>query len=340
MSPQFDVNEFLPRRILARITEIRVSRPEVIPERAAARRMRPRLTRDGKLVILACDHPQRGVTVSGRDPLLMGNRQEYLGRALRILTDPAVDGVMAPPEFIEELLIVDWLVQQGGGASFLDDRVLIGCMQRGGVAGVVGEIDDRFSAYTPESIARERLDGGKMMFRFVTDDAGTLRTIDYCARAVTELHRRGLYAFVEPLPQERVDGKYRGNASVPVLVKLVNVSAALGESSQHTWLKIPYVPEYAQVALATTLPILILGGEATGDLLPLFRNLADGLGAGANVRGAMVGRNILFPGDGDPRPAARAVCAIVHAGVAADQAHAQMQAQQGQDLDALTRWIA
>ncbi|MEW5719162.1 MAG: hypothetical protein AB1817_11075, partial [Chloroflexota bacterium] len=249
----FNVGEFMPRRILDAITEIRVTQPQVISEQAAARRKRARLTRDGKLVILACDHPQRGVTQSGAAPLVMGNRHEYLGRALRIITDPALDGVMAPPDLIEELFIVNHLIQQGGGPSFLDERVLIGCMQRGGIAGVVGEINDRFGAYSAESIAAERLDGGKMMYRFVTDDAGTLDTIDYCARAVTELHRRGLFAFVEPLPQEKIDGKYKGNASAPLLIKLVNVSAALGESSQHTWLKIPYVEGYAQVALATTL---------------------------------------------------------------------------------------
>jgi DhnA family fructose-bisphosphate aldolase class Ia len=339
MSFQFNINDFMPRRILDAITEIRVTRPEVIAEQAAARRKRTRLTRDGKLVILACDHPQRGVTQSGNDPLIMGNRQEYLGRALRIITDPSLDGVMAPPDFIEDLFIVDYLIQQGGGPSFLDERVLIGCMQRGGVAGVVGEINDRFGAYSPESIAAERLDGGKMMYRFITDDEGTLYTIDYCSRAVTELHRRNVFAFVEPLPQENVDGKYRGNASVPVLVKLVSVSAALGESSQHTWLKIPYVDGYEQVALATTLPILMLGGESAGDIQPTLRNFEKGMHAGASVRGAMIGRNILFPGQADPLAAALAVNAVVHHGASADKALAQIQKDEGKAFDALTRWI-
>ncbi len=339
LSFHFDVNEYMPLRILNAITEVRVRRPETIREQAAARRKRPRLTRDGKLTILACDHPQRGVTHCGNDPLLMGNRQEYLGRALRVLADPAFDGVMAPPDLIDDLLIVDHMVRQGGGPSLLDDRVLIGCMQRGGIAGVAGEIDDRFSAYTAQAIADNRLDGGKMMFRFVEDDEATLETIDYCAHAVTELHRRGLFAFVEPLPQQRVDGQYTSEASVPLLVKLVNVSAALGESSQHTWLKIPYVEGYDRVALSTTLPILMLGGEATGDLAPLFHHFADGLKAGANVRGVMVGRNILFPGEADPLAAGLAVSAIVHKGLGAEEALARFAREQGYAMDALTRWI-
>lgn len=336
---RFEIDAFMPRRMLDAITQVRVEQPEIIAVRAAARRKRGRLTTDGKLTILACDHPQRGVTRVGDDPLLMGNRQEYLGRALRILAGQAVDGVMGPPDLIEDLVIVDDLIRRGGGPSILDDRVLIGCMQRGGVAGVVGELNDRFGAYTADSIAAARLDGGKMMFRFVPEDEGTLLTIDYCAQAVTELHRRGLFAFVEPLPQEKVDGRYVGNASAPLLVKLVNVSAALGESSQHTWLKVPYVEGFAQVALATTLPLLLLGGDATGDLLPLFRNFADGLRAGANVRGVMVGRNILFPGAGDPLAAAAAVNAIVHQGLDPDQAFSRMTRDQGRDMDALTRWI-
>ena len=221
----------------------------------------------------------------------------------------------------------------------MDDRVMIGCMQRGGVAGVVGEINDRFGAYTPESLAAERLDGGKMMFRFVTEDEGTLLTIDYCAKAVTELHRRGLFAFVEPLPQAVVDGKYKGNSTMPLLVKLVNVTAALGESSQHTWLKIPYVDNYEQVVMSTTLPILMLGGEALGEITPILKGFEKGLQAGAQVRGVLVGRNILFPGDDDPLAAALAVNSLVHKNFKADQALNLMGDYRGKNMDALTRWL-
>lgn len=85
------------------------------------------------------------------------------------------------------------------GPSFLDGKVLIGCMQRGGVAGVVGELDDRFGSYTAKSLDRFRLDGGKMMFRFVVDDERTLWQIDCCAQAVTDLNQYELVPFVEPL---------------------------------------------------------------------------------------------------------------------------------------------
>jgi hypothetical protein len=338
-SEKFDVNEFFPRKIFDLITDVRVTQPEIITQSALARKKRTRLTKDGKLTLLACDHPARGVIHSGSDPLLMGNRQEYLGRVLRIMTNLEFDGVMAPPDIIEDLFILDYLIQKGGGPSFLDDRVMVGCMQRGGVAGVVGEINDRFGSYTPESLLAERMDGGKMMFRFVTDDEGTLLTIDYCANAVTELHRRGLFAFLEPLPQALIDGKYKGNSSMPLLVKLVNVSAALGESSQHTWLKIPYVENYEQVVKSSTLPILMLGGDSLGDIGPILEGFATGLKAGAQVRGVLVGRNILFPGGEDPLAAALAVNSLVHKKYSPEQAREKMSDVRGKATNALTRWI-
>ena len=64
-----------------------------------------------------------------------------------------------------------------------------------------------------------------------------------------------------------------------------------------------------------------------------------GLRAGANVRGAMIGRNILFPGQGDPLAAALAVNAVVHHSVNPDDALVQIESNEGRAMDALTRWI-
>jgi DhnA family fructose-bisphosphate aldolase class Ia len=44
------------------------------------------------------------------------------------------------------------------------------------------------------------------------------------------------------------------------------------------------------------------------------------MAAGANVRGALVGRNVLYPGDDDPRAVAEAVGGIVHQGWTVEQA--------------------
>src|SRR5690606_41064855 len=51
-------------------------------------------------------------------------------------------GVLGTPDVIEDLLLL--------GA--LDDKVVLGSMNRGGVEGAVFEFDDRFTAYDTEAI--------------------------------------------------------------------------------------------------------------------------------------------------------------------------------------------
>ena len=114
----FDLETFFPLRIFDRITDIRVDAPEIIERQAAARRRRPRLTLDGRLTILAADHPGRGVTTLGNDPYRMGNRHQYLGRILRVLIASDFDGFMSTPDMIEELLIVDYLLHSCRGVAF------------------------------------------------------------------------------------------------------------------------------------------------------------------------------------------------------------------------------
>jgi DhnA family fructose-bisphosphate aldolase class Ia len=335
----FDLEAFFPTRIFEMITDVRVDAPEIIEQQARARKRRPRLTRDGKLTILAADHPARGVTAVGNDPLKMGNRHEYLGRIMRVLTGSDFDGFMSTPDMIEDLLILDYLVQKGGGPSFLDEKVLIGCMQRGGVAGVVGEIDDRFGAYTAASLARFRLDGGKMMFRFVPDDERTLRTIDYCAKAITDLNHHDVVPFVEPLRMEYVDGRWVSKNTARELVKLVGVIAGLGDSSRRIWMKLPYCEDFYRVTMATTMPVLMLGGPSAEDPRPTYKNFAAGMATRSNVRGALVGRNISFPGLEDPAAVAQAISDIVHKGISADEAVEVTMAHRAKGMDFVARYI-
>jgi DhnA family fructose-bisphosphate aldolase class Ia len=335
----FDLEAFFPTRIFEMITNIRVDAPEIIEQQAQARRRRRRLTLDGKLTILAADHPGRGVTAVGNDPFKMGNRHQYLGRIMRVLIASDFDGFMSTPDMIEDLLILDYLVQEGGGPSFLDEKVLAGCMQRGGVAGVVGEIDDRFGSYTAESMARFRLDGGKMMFRFVPDDERTLWQIDYCAKAISDLNRYELVPFVEPLRMDYADGKWNSRNTADELVKLVGVIGGMGDSSRHTWMKLPYCDDFRRVAMATSCPILMLGGPSKEDPRSTYRDFAAGMAARSNVRGALVGRNVSFPGPEDPGAVAQAIHAIVHEDITPTEATALTMSRRNAKMDALTRYI-
>lgn len=317
----FSHERFLPKSLFERISEVRAQNPDAVQEEASRLEKRPSLAPKGKLMIVATDHPGRRVTGLRNEPLAMANRHAYLARAIRVLTAPGCDGIMGTPDFMEEILIISHLVRMATDQSWLDGKVLIGCMNRGGFAGVKGEIDDRFTAFTARQLKRLRFEGGKFMYRLVMEDERTIKAIDDCAQAVNSLFREGLYSFLEPLHMRQTkEGGYEQIIDAKTLSQDVGATAALGESASKTWLKIPYCESYETVARATTLPILMLGGPAQDSPEPTLRNFAAGMRAAANVRGVMVGRNITFVKDDDPRAIAAAVGAIVHRGSNAEEA--------------------
>jgi DhnA family fructose-bisphosphate aldolase class Ia len=119
---------------------------------------------------------------------------------------------------------------------------------------------------------------------------------------------------------KKQSGKYVVQRDAESQMRICGVASALGRSSLNTWLKLPFGPDYDRVAASTTCPILMLGGEAVADPMPLLRDMETGMQAGSNVRGALIGRNVLFPGSRDPLLMARAVSRIVHEGVSAEAA--------------------
>lgn len=337
---EFKVEEFFPEKIFNRITDIRVEKREIIKEEAKNRRRRKKLSKDGKLTILAADHPGRRITSSGVDPLIMGNRQEYLGRVLRVITDEEFDGVMGTPDVLEDLFIVNYLVKQNGGKGFLDGKVMLGCMNRGGLKATAFEMDDRFTAWTAESIKEMNLDGAKLMFRLEPSEEASGKTISYCARAITELNKYDIPAFVEPLPVDPMTEGFSTRKVAEELIKTNGVATALGDSSRGIWLKIPYCENFELVAKSTTCPILMLGGASRGDPTPILEQFSKGMRSGANVRGVLVGRNVLFPGKEGPQAVASAVNRIVHQEISAKQAIEHLMEIRGRNMDFLTRYFS
>jgi hypothetical protein len=59
------------------------------------------------------------------------------------------------------------------------------------------------------------------------------------------------------------------------------------------------------------------------------------MSAGPNVRCALVGRNVSYPGDEDPLAMAEAAGGIVHEGWSVDEALQSMAAKRGCDMDRL-----
>jgi hypothetical protein len=337
---EFEHHVFFPDSMFRMITDARVSDPGIIEKSARRRKRREKLAPDGRLAILASDHPARRVTKSGSDPVMMGNRHGYLGRILRVVTSPEFDGVMGTTDIIEDLLIVDELFVEHGGASFLDGKVLVGCMNRGGLSGAEFEMDDRFTSFTSDSISNLRLDGAKMMFRLDLKDTRSLDTIQACSEAITRLNRHSIPVFLEAFSVERTADGYKTLKTPDELIKTVGVATALGDSSRGIWLKVPYCEGFEQVAKATSCPILMLGGESSGDPTGILQEFSKGMKAGPTVRGALVGRNVLYPGRDDPYAVANAVSRIVHRSFTVEQALAHIRETRGLDMDKLTSVLA
>jgi DhnA family fructose-bisphosphate aldolase class Ia len=333
----FQAKEFLPSAVLARLTEIRVSEPERSLAVAKERRRRERLTLDGKLNILAADHPARRVTRVGDNPLRMADRHEYLARILRVLMSDGVDGLLATMDIIEDLLILHDLMRKDGGPAFLDDKLLIVSFNRAGLLGSSWEIDDPVSGPTAASCVQWGLDGAKILLRICDEEPDSLKTLLATVRAITELNEVGLPMFLESLPVVKTDQGYKVIKQAEELTRIVGAASAMGDSSRHLWLKLPYCENYKMVAQATTLPILLLGGEPVGDATPFLYELEAGLAAGPNVRGALVGRNILYPGDDDPLAVIESVAGIIHKGWTAKQALEAQAESRGREMDWLYR---
>lgn len=282
--------------------DLRARHPERIAECAAKRRRRPLLGEAGQLFIVAADHPARGALKAGDDAMAMASRRVLLDRIVTALAQPGVDGLLAAPDVIEDLLLLE----------ALHDKVVLGSMNRGGVAGSVWELDDRFTAYDADALERSRLEGGKLLLRIDHDDPGTLETLERSAMAVSELAARKLMAVVEVLPASRDASRALVISRNPdQMITAMCIASGLGTTSAFTWLKIPVVPEMERVMASTTLPTLLLGGDPGARAADVFAGWRSALTI-PQVRGLVAGRSLLYPPDGDVVRAVSTAAAIVH----------------------------
>jgi hypothetical protein len=288
---------------LARITAVRASQPGAIAEAVRGRRRRPLLAADGRMFLIAADHPARGVTRVGDAPMAMADREDFLRRIEIALARPDVDGIMASPDVIEELALL--------GA--LDERVVFGCMNRGGLGGASYELDDRFTAYTAAALADAGLDGGKMMVRIADDRVESLDTLCACGAAIDALAARGLPAMVEVFATDWHEGHARNRDDADSLIRAIGVVAGLGVTSAHTWLKLPVVDELERVMAATSLPTVLLGGDPGDDAARTYARWSAAMEL-PQVLGLVAGRMLLYPRDDDVDGAVARAAAIVHGG--------------------------
>ncbi|MDX3764655.1 deoxyribose-phosphate aldolase [Streptomyces sp. NBC_01707] len=273
------------------LVRLRVRHPEAVTEVAARRRRRPLVGDSGRLMIIAADHPARGSFAVGKHELAMANRFELLERLCLALSRPGVDGVLATADILDDLLLL--------GA--LENKVVVGSMNRGGLAGASFELDDRFTGHRPDDLARLGFDAGKLLLRIDYDDPGSLDTMHATARAIDAMAAHRLPVFVEPFLCRRVAGKVRNDLGAAAVTTSIAIASGLAGTSAYTWLKVPVTEnpdDMARVMETSTLPAVLLGGEVGGDQEGAYERWRSALRL-PTVQGLVVGRSLLYPVDGD-----------------------------------------
>ncbi|WP_440712376.1 Cgl0159 family (beta/alpha)8-fold protein [Gordonia sp. FQ] len=288
----------------AQLRLTRLADPEAVGRAFAVRRRRPVVRGDGRLLIVAADHPARGALGIRKDPMAMADRYDLLQRVATALACPGVDGVLGTPELIDDLALL----------GLLDDKIVVGSMNRGGLRGAAFEMDDRYTAYDIPAITRDRLDFAKALVRFDLDDPATVTTMEATARAVDAAAAAQVPIMLEPFLSRRVDGRIVNDLSTDAVINSIVMAAGLGGSSAYTWLKLPVVDDMADVMASTTLPTLLLGGDPAIGPDTVASSWESAL-ALPGVVGLTVGRALLYPHDGDVAGAVAAAAELVHAAV-------------------------
>lgn len=300
----------MSRRVLrdadvARLREIRAARPAAIADALAARRRREIVQGDGRLFIVAADHPARGALAVGSDEHAMADRYDLLDRLAVALSRPGVDGILGTADIIDDLAAL----------GLLDDKIVVGSMNRGGLRGACFEMDDRMTGYDVPRMVAAGVDVAKVLVRINFDDAATAQTLHAVAGAVTAAAEAALPIMLEPFVSRWSDGRIVNDLSTGSVILSVAVAAGLGASSAYTWLKLPVVDRMDEVMAATTLPTLLLGGDGGADPDETFAAWQGAL-ALPGVRGLTAGRTLLYPPDGDVAAAVDTAAALVHPGPA------------------------
>ncbi|WP_347344542.1 deoxyribose-phosphate aldolase [Microbacterium sp.] len=284
-----------------RLRDLRAFRPQGVREALRDRARRDILRGDGRLFIVAADHPARGALAVGANPTAMADRYDLLDRLAIALSRPGVDGVLGTPDIVDDLAAL----------GLLDDKVVVGSMNRGGLRGAAFEMDDRYTAYDVAGMAASGIDFAKTLVRVNLADPGTAATLEATAHAVTAAAEAGLPIMLEPFMSTWQNGRIVNDLSTDAVILSIAIAAGLGADSSYTWMKLPVVDDMERVMAATTMPTLLLGGDPGVHPDETFAAWEGAL-ALPGVRGLTVGRTLLYPPDDDVAAAVDTAARLVH----------------------------
>lgn len=315
---EFNYQEFLDDYFFRRINEIKAFHPEII-EKEASLRIPPGFPHD-RLVFAAADHNARMINEYKGNPIRLSNRREYLTRLIRMLQSKQIDGIEAAPDIIEDLLIANRLQREDGKREFLNGKMLVGTVNRGGLKNTVWEMDDLPLCFTVERLKKLNLDGVKFMLRINPSDERSKNTLRYCAEAVNQAERYGLPIFIEALYAETEGEQFVLKTDSESLCKVTGVAGALGCTGANKWLELPLNQEYQIPTAATTCPVLIVPDERESEPVEVVKEYTKEMGISDNIRGILLGRNVMYNAE-DPLPMAEAIADVWHSGTDPEEAY-------------------
>jgi len=256
------------------------------------RRLRRIFRRDGRALIVACDHGM----ISGPDLGI-----ERMGDTLTRVIAGGVDAVMA---------------SYGTAYRFGELLADVGLVLRiDGAGTVLGPMDGPGAQfYTVEDALR--LGADALCVTAFPGSPHEEATLEVLARVVREAHAWGIPVMAEMVPGGFDSGpEFRTLHSVSVAAR---VAAELGAD----WVKTSYVPGFEQVVATCYVPVVVLGGPGRADARATLEMVRSSMDAGAV--GATVGRNIWKAKN--PTRMASALRAIIHEDASLERAAALLEA--------------
>lgn len=319
---KFNYLEFLTDDVFEKLNEIKTFHPEII-ESEAMLREKPGYPHE-KVVFAAADHNARMINEYKGNPIGLSNRREYLTRLVRMLHCDDVDGVEATPNIIEDLMIINKIKRDAGEKAFLDGKMLICTVNRGGLKGTNWEMDDQPCCATVDRIARLCLDGVKLMIRINPYDDYARHQLKYLADAINEAEKYGLPVFIETLYVETTENGFSMKVDNTSQCKAVGVVDALGCTGANKWLEIPLNDTYEVPCSATTAPVLVVPDEVMSEPLDIVKEYTAQIGLNYNIRGTLLCRNIMY-NENDPLPMCEAIADVWHNGTSPEEALAKAE---------------